>query len=399
MIEEDKTFSGFEKMTDKQLSKFENIAEISGLLEGAQLSLQDLAEKVMSEMDSFVPEDEQLFIDEDDSDRNNPEAEKDWENQWFQQTKEYLETKLRFKLVSIDDASVSVNSSALVESSISSDDNSSYVTETKTEDTIIEQKFDYYQTPTTPSTECKLCHLPIQTDFFSCFFCKTNMHYECFLMVKVNHDNQCPNCNKSTKAGVCFILCLIFYLYNIFLLQSFSEYLEKKESEPKPTKKSTVTTRIVHLEKKEPEPKPTKKSTVFTRILSLDSAQSSFSSDSESSFSSSEPTKSDTQSSFSSSEPINFSGPSYHCITLLRRGCVPFYKNNSGFGYHYYTPSGTKKPVNTNQITTFCLRSEDDIDWTGTLNASKDMAKCDGPHGCTVCTALSANPTNLFYNV
>ena len=112
------------------MSAFDRISDIGELLEDAQArineaqtTLQELTESIMEEMDNFVSIDEELFIDENDSDRKDPEADKDWENQWFQQTKEFLEVNLRLQLIPMDDiASETKEEISLIEETVSESD-------------------------------------------------------------------------------------------------------------------------------------------------------------------------------------------------------------------------------------------------------------------------------------
>ena len=123
-------------MSNKQ-SALDKISELREVLDEAQTSidevqnsLQEYAEQVMNEMDNFIPVDEQLFIDENDTDRNDPEAEQAWTKQYVDQTIKFLETELHFKVIHKDDIIVLSDGSSVNETA----------SETKAEDNVIEEK-------------------------------------------------------------------------------------------------------------------------------------------------------------------------------------------------------------------------------------------------------------------
>ena len=163
------------------MSAFDRISDIGELLDDAQArideaqtTLQELTESIMEEMDNFVSIDEELFIDENDSDRKDPEADKDWENQWFQQTKEFLEVNLRLQLIPMDDIA----------------------SETKEEISLIEE------TKSEPDNICQICLKNVDIHggigLFTGGCCGKFFHESCRLRF-ICHDSRpkCPNCRTN----------------------------------------------------------------------------------------------------------------------------------------------------------------------------------------------------------
>ena len=185
-------------MSDKQ-SALDKISELREVLDEAQSnidevqnSLQEFAEQVMNEMDGFVPVDEQLFIDENDTDRNDLEAEQAWTKQYIEQTIKFLETELHFKVIRKDDITVSSDGNSVNETA----------TETKAEDNVIEEKksedtssFSSFSTCTL-HTLCGICRAEIDsTSMFQCDRCKKQIHNDCYEdLVKAEIIPKCPTC-------------------------------------------------------------------------------------------------------------------------------------------------------------------------------------------------------------
>ena len=186
-------------MSDKQ-SALDKISELREVLDeaqsnidGVQNSLQEFVEEVMDEMDKFIPFDEQLFIDENDTDRNDPEAEQAWTKQYVDQTIKFLETELHFKVIRKDDITVSSDGNSVNETA----------TETKAEDNVIEEKksedtfstFSSFSTCTL-HTLCGICRAEIDsTSMFQCDRCKKQIHNDCYEdLVKAEIIPKCPTC-------------------------------------------------------------------------------------------------------------------------------------------------------------------------------------------------------------
>jgi hypothetical protein len=186
-------------MSNKQ-SALDKISELREVLDeaqsnidGVQNSLQEFVEEVMDEMDKFIPFDEQLFIDENDTDRNDPEAEQAWTKQYVDQTIKFLETELHFKVIRKDDITVSSDGNSVNETA----------TETKAEDNVIEEKksedtfstFSSFSTCTL-HTLCGICRAEIDsTSMFQCDRCKKQIHNDCYEdLVKAEIIPKCPTC-------------------------------------------------------------------------------------------------------------------------------------------------------------------------------------------------------------
>ena len=193
-----------------QMSAFDTIEELKEALDeanetisNAQPTLEDLTEEVMKQMDEFVPEDPDLFIDTSEySATETKEQQKMWEQKWFTETKEYLETEYGLKLVPLDEwtSKHSDSSSAYWNASLSSATN-----ETKEENTslIEEKKEEDAVSVITSATEETICQICMDTIYesrdgiaFDC--CGKRFHHSCKHQFQLMHSQDshynCPNC-------------------------------------------------------------------------------------------------------------------------------------------------------------------------------------------------------------
>lgn len=320
-------------MSDKQ-SALDKISELREVLDEAQSnidevqnSLQEFAEQVMNEMDGFVPVDEQLFIDENDTDRNDLEAEQAWTQQYIEQTIKFLETELHFKVIRKDDITVSsdgnsgnswlVNGVVFNEEGKFSLDSDVSVTanETKAEDNVIEEKKseDTISTLSTCTlhTLCVICRTEIDsTSMFQCDHCKKQIHNNCYEdLVEAEIIPKCPSCRQ---------------------------FFEN----PNSTSSSSSSSGSFF------DPRP---------VQPVQPVQ-----------------------------PVGL--PLVHGISLKgKRPIVPIFRNSDGNGYHYYTPSGAKAQVTARHLQTFQLFSSNlpNLNWDGTGNVNRTDAVCQGAHNCT----------------
>lgn len=198
-----------------ELTLMDRASEIGELLDeaqskvnDAQVSLQELTEQIMKVMDEYVPVDEQLFIDDDADSRGNPEADEDWKNQWFKDTKDYLEKHLRLQLVSMDDDSIASHGSSVGFS------------ETKAEDNVFEEKKADDDTVSTLSADtlCQICHDTLKAslcDHYECRRCCKVLHRNCYNDLRRSGSNKCPSCRMIWNDPHPLPQVIMFFIKNV----------------------------------------------------------------------------------------------------------------------------------------------------------------------------------------
>lgn len=202
----------------------EALDEVKEAIDGSLEAFQEFAEGVMKQIDEFVPEDPDLFLDESDFNATETkEVQKMWQEKWFSDTKEYLEEEYHLKLVPINDG----NSETLDVTSEFSDSSSAYwntalstvVDETKEEDinNLAEEKKEEeaisVMTSATTETICQICLESIQIhDNMNCtemICCDKHIHTSCRYELSEHHgfgSYNCPNCRAEWAPQKVFLL-------------------------------------------------------------------------------------------------------------------------------------------------------------------------------------------------
>ena len=203
----------------------EALDEVKEAIDGSLEAFQEFAEGVMKQIDEFVPEDPDLFLDESDFNATETkEVQKMWQEKWFSDTKEYLKEKYRLKLVPINNSENSETPDVTSEISESSSAYwntalSTVVDETKEEDinNLAEEKKEEdaisVMTSATTETICQICLESIQIhDNMNCtemLCCDKHIHTSCRHKLSEHHgfgSYNCPNCRSEWAPLKVFLL-------------------------------------------------------------------------------------------------------------------------------------------------------------------------------------------------
>ena len=201
----------------------EALDEVKEAIDGSLEAFQEFAEEVMKQIDEFVPEDPDLFLDTSEYNATETrEVQKMWQEKWFEDTKEYLKEKYRLKLVPINNSENSETPDVTSEISESSSAYwntalSTVVDETKEEDinNLAEEKKeeDAISAVTTATTEtiCQICLEPIN-ETINCtemLCCDKHIHTSCHNKLQQHHQfgsYNCPNCRSEWAPMKVFFL-------------------------------------------------------------------------------------------------------------------------------------------------------------------------------------------------